>query len=112
MLGYIVLGEKQTGEKRTGIILDLLVLPNLSKAFDLLIQSAFEHYSQKGINRVFCWAIEGHPLRKSLLKHGFVSLKSDVPHLYFNNEAVKELMIIQNSSPDKLHISKGDIDEI
>jgi len=112
MYGYIVLGEKQTGEKRTGIILDLLTLPNLGKGIDLLIQSAFEYYSQKGINRVFCWAIEGHPLRKALLKHGFVSLKSDVPHLYFAEEAVKELLIIQNSSPDKLHLSKGDIDEI
>ncbi len=111
MIGYIVLGEKGVGDK-VGKILDLITLPSREDAIDYLIQTAFEFYSEKSIYKVNCWAIEGHPLRKSLLKHGFVSLKTDIPHIFFTRDAEQELMDVKNSSPEKLHFTIGDIDEL
>ena len=111
-MGYIVLRiNKYIREYASGVIVDLLTIPDRIDVAYALVQDANEYFLKNNVNIINFLAIKGHPYEKVLSHNNFVKLTNYKLFDQIHDVGV-ELNSYLNVPSSKLHFVWGDTDWI
>jgi hypothetical protein len=110
ILGYSVLETKNSGNYRTGNLLELSYLPERLDVAEALINDVCLFLDENDVNIVRCWVIDGQVTKKLLQKNGFVNNRLYKPFIGCEFLGKKgDLNEIKSLSPDHVKIQLGDV---
>ena len=107
ILGYEVLRINKLKEYYTGFIVDLLAVPGRLDVAENLLLNGLNHFKENDVNEVVFQAVEGHPYEKLFNRYGFYGGEGN-RYFFYRYTGGSELNM-GNISPDRVHISFGDL---
>ncbi len=106
LLGYIVLSAVEG----TGIVADVLALPERLDVVDSLIQHAIAHFAERGMASTDCWMPTQHIYRPVLVRNGFTHKKRVIPLSYRYLRAPADQLEFLTGPKAAVHIMANDTD--
>lgn len=117
ILGYCItrINKYFEGDPR-GYIVDILTEPDRDDVAEALIKNAIRYFDDAGVNRVFCWVINGQPTYDIYRSYGFRETRRTLDVFYFPNmehvDYSDDLSRFANASPREVQFQYGDTDLI